>query len=366
MRPLYYLSSLGLSGALLAAPSVTAQTYSVKDLGIPPQNNFSEAKGINQSGQVLGLAGTLIPGFTFGQPTAAFVYTDGKMTPLDFSPQGIAGDDSKDSWEQGDKRKLRITGDSNNYAVLYEDHFLRTLGALPGDLSSVGMAVNSSGEVAGVSGGAKAFLYKDGNLFNLGNFPGGSGAQALGINDFGDVTGEAFLASGYGHAFLYRKDKLTDLGTLPGTVYSVGAAINNSVEVTGYAYSADSSLFHAFLWSKGKMLDLGLLPHGFLSQGLSINSWGQVVGMADVPIPNFPEDDLFHGFLYSNGKMYDLNSLIPPNSGWVIEVGQGINDKGEIAATGYPATGNSIPHALLLTLDCKDHRNSDCEPCRNR
>ena len=83
--------------------------------------------------------------------------------------------------------------------------------------------------------------------------------------------------------------------------------------------------------------------------------------MADVPIPNFPEDDLFHGFLYSNGKMYDLNSLIPPNSGWVIEVGQGINDKGEIAATG---TLNGTQHALLLTFDCKDRRNSECEPCR--
>jgi probable HAF family extracellular repeat protein len=287
----------------------------------------------------------------FEEATAAFVYSDGKMTQLDFTPEGIAGDDRLG----GDKAKLRITGLSGEAAVLYQDNLLRTLGTLPGDFSSVGFAVNSSSEVAGISypseGVEKAFLYKNGNLINLGNFPGGSGAQALGINELGDVTGEAFLPNGNGHAFLYHEQKLTDLGTVPGAAFSVGEAINSSLQVTGYAFSADFTLQHAFLWSKGQIKDLGTLPNGTLSQGFSINSPGQVVGMADVPDPKIAGNLLIRGFLYSNGKMYDLNSLIPPNFGWVIEEAEGINDKGQIAATGYipNPNGDGATHALLLT-----------------
>jgi probable HAF family extracellular repeat protein len=357
MRPLCYLSALSLSCALLGTPSVTAQIYSIKDLGIPPQAQYSEAVAINQSGQVIGY---YQPPLTY--TLSSFLYSDGKVTLLDFTAVGIAGDDRKNAWEEGDKTKLRIAGTLVNSAVLYQDNFLRTLGTLPGASDSAGSAVNSSGEVAGtaiyLTGSNQAFLYKNGNMINLGTLPGGSGAQASAINDRGDVTGVSATPNGYfGHAFLYHHDKMIDLGTLPGTSVSVGLAINNSFQVAGYSYSTDFSIYHAFLWSNGKMKDLGVLSNGSQSGAEGINAWGQVVGNADVGQPNV----LTHAFLYSNGKMYDLNSLIPPNSGWVIQDARGINGKGEIAATG---TLNGTQHALLLTFDCKDRRNSECEPCR--
>jgi probable HAF family extracellular repeat protein len=104
-----------------------------------------------------------------------------------------------------------------------------------------------------------------------------------------------------------------------------------------------------------------VLPGGNQSMGNSINSWGQVVGGSNVPLPGSTGAFLSHAFLYSNGRMYDLNGLTPANSGWVILDAEGINDKGEIAATG---SLNGIPHPVLLTLDCKDRRNRECEPCR--
>jgi probable HAF family extracellular repeat protein len=347
MRPLYYLSALGLSCALLGTPSVPAQTYSIQDLGIPPQAQFSGAAGINQSGQVIGNYGTNVP----VSPLSSFVYSDGKVTLLDFFAEGIAGDDRKNPWEEGDNRKLRITGLSGDFAVLYQDNFLRTLGTLPGSSDSIGYAVNSSGEVAGVAlyltGSDQAFLYKNGSMINLGTLPGGSGAEAWAINDAGDVTGVSAIPNGfgYGHAFLHHQDKMIDLGTVPGASVSWGLAINNSLQVAGYSFSADFSIFHAFVWSNGKIKDLGILPSGSQSMANSINSWGQVVGTADVGQPGSPGNFLDHGFLYSNGTMYDLNSLVPPNSGWVILYAEGINDKGEIAATG---TLNGAQHALLL------------------
>ena len=370
MRPLCFVSALSFLCASLASPA-NAQIYSIKDLGIPPQTAYSESMGINESGQVLGFAANFVGDLPLNAPPSySFVYSDGRLTPLDFDALAIAGDAGKDPWQDNENRKLRITGalttQSGNYAVLYEDHFLRTLGALPGDTGSVGFAVNASGEVAGVSdppeGAEKAFLYKNGNMLNLGTFPGGAGAEAFGSNRQGDVTGEAFLSNGNGHAFLYHKDKMMDIGTLPGAVQSVGSAINDSLQITGYANSADYSFSHAFLWTKGKMIDLGVLPGGTESQGDAINSWGQVVGISDAAVAG---DLPIHGFVYSDGKMRDLNDLIPSNSGWVIQEARGINDRGEIATWAYVIQpGKQILHAVVLTLDCKDRRNKDCEPCR--
>jgi uncharacterized membrane protein len=51
-------------------------------------------------------------------------------------------------------------------------------------------------------------------------------------------------------------------------------------------------------------------------------------------------------FLYVGGQMRDLNTLLVPNSGWVLSRATGINDSGQIAATG---TRNGKTHALLLT-----------------
>ncbi len=44
--------------------------------------------------------------------------------------------------------------------------------------------------------------------------------------------------------------------------------------------------------------------------------------------------------------MYDLNNLISANSGWTLEVANGINDSGEIC--GYGLIGGNT-HAFLLT-----------------
>jgi probable HAF family extracellular repeat protein len=365
MRPLYFLSAVGFSCAILAIEPLTAQVYSVKNLGLLPQTTYSEARGINQSGQVIGFAGNVLD-FELG-PQYYFLYRDGKVTRLDFAAFGIAGDESGEPWKDEGKRELRIAGsvliDDQFNAVLYEDHFLRNLGVLPGFTASVGIAVNASGEVAGYSGTGPehAFLYEHGNMLDLGTLDGSGASEARGINDFGDVTGNSDSSAGYEHAFLYHKNKMLDIGVLPGKARSDGMAINNSLEITGHSSAANFINDHAFLWSKGKMIDLGVLPTGITSQGESINSWGQVVGLAEVADPSILDTYLNRGFLYSNGKLHNLNDLIPPNSGWVIEEATGINDRGEIAGTG---TLNGVTYAVLLTLDCGDHRNRDCEPCR--
>ena len=90
------------------------------------------------------------------------------------------------------------------------------------------------------------------------------------------------------------------------------------------------------------MTDLGTLggPDSWV-YGNGINNAGEVVGGADTAT------GAYHGFLYTNGLMQDLNSLIPADSGWEILDAKGINDTGQIAATGINPEG--YDHAVLLT-----------------
>jgi probable HAF family extracellular repeat protein len=365
------LSALVLSCAFVAQGPAIAQTYTMTDLGVLPGYTYSGVYGLNNLDEIIGYSGNLLGGLPLGG-RVQFIYRDGKLMP--FTPAGASvviplGITGGRKGLQGDdeRRKVRITGtavvpaDSLGEAFLYQDHFLRILGLLPGGHQSSGHSVNSFGEVVGSADDAnynlQPVVYQHGNLVSLGSLGGPSG-EANSNNDLGEVTGYSDLSTTEYHAFLYHKNQMMDLGALPGAVNSRGAAINNSTQITGTSYSVDFSFQHAFLWSAGKMIDLGLFPSGTQSLGNGINSWGWVVGSADVANGDG------HGFLYLDGQLRDLNNLIPTNSGYVVDDAVAINDRGDIAANGYLSSSPDLPHALLLKLDCKDRRNWDCAPCK--
>ena len=76
------------------------------------------------------------------------------------------------------------------------------------------------------------------------------------------------------------------------------------------------------------MSDLGTLPGGTSSAADAINSLGQIVGYSDIG------GGVDSAFLYSGGNMIDLNTLLPANSGWVLQQGLGINDSGQVVGNG--------------------------------
>ena len=188
--------------------------------------------------------------------------------------------------------------------------------------------------------------------------------EGYAINDYGQVVGYDQNEGG----FLWTPNapndtngnvvRIGDLG--PNTRVDKPRAINNAGQIAGsvnvYDVLANCFCDHAFLWTptrpngpSGTMVDLGVLSVSpdvlNSSYAYSINSSGQVVGVSTT------STGANHAFLWDREHgMCDLNTLLAPNSGWELFEAWGINDHGQIAASGSFTTGqNAYNHAVLLT-----------------
>jgi len=219
-------------------------------------------------------------------------------------------------------------------------------------------------------------------------------AKAYGLNDRNQIVGSAYVASaGTQHAMLWNGASVTDLGSLGGS--SVASGINNRGKVIGQASVAlspdEAPATHAFSWNNGHMTDLGTLggrnsnafgvngaglvagyaetPTGHhttvwngttpidllptsgsdFSIAVAINNFGQVVGSANVDIGlNYG-----HAMLWNGTTAFDLNILVDPEdveTGWILSVATGINDRGWIVGDAYNTFTDETRGFLLNPL----------------
>lgn len=226
--------------------------------------------------------------------------------------------------------------------------------------------MNDQGQVVATSGPDRSFLWDDGVATDLGSL-GGSTTSVRGMNNRGQAVGEWWTGQAY-HSFLWENGTMTDLGPeltwvldindagqvltgnsiwKDGTTTNLGSlgnsdtsahAINNRGQVVGESWTTDHPI-HAFLWQHGHMRDLGALG-GEYSCALGINELGQVVGRSRIGAGY-----LYHAFLW-NGRMVDLNTLVAPDSGWVLTSAQDINELGQIVGVGEL---QGEQHVFLLT-----------------
>jgi len=277
-------------------------------------------------------------------------------------------------------------------ATLFQNGKIKNLNTL-GAMSSGGMAISASGQVAGMEKPSSdpvaghAFLYRNGKMTDIENsslFPNGS--QAYGINKAGQVVGVGLITGEEFHAFLYSGGKMVDLDPFGG-VQSWATSINDSGEIIGSACclssgatvttwlyangtftnlsETNSGLFinndgrivgvnnsgHAALYSNGSWTDLGAFQ-GHATEALGINTSGQIVGFALIlarnkKCPSCGEQDESRGLIFTSSGAVDLNTLIPPSSGFTIREAIGINDSGQIVTDAENSGG--VFHAVLLT-----------------
>jgi probable HAF family extracellular repeat protein len=300
-------------------------SYTLTDLG-SLSGGSSRAYGLNDAGQVVGEA-------TTPDGTRAFLWDSGVMT--DLGTLGRFGTRADAINQAG-----QVVGSSSGLAFLWQDGVLNDLLGLGGAATGI----NNAGQVVGwaqlTSSVFHAFLWQDGALTDLGTLDGGV-SKADAVNDGrGQVVGSASVGDAQ-HAFLWQSGVMTDLGTLPNDFHSEATAINSAGHVAGWSADFDLVGFQAFFSDGGPLTAIG--PFG--SMALGINDSDQVVG-------SMRSSDTFgtHAFLYADGVVTDLNGLIPPDSRFVLEAAQAINNSGQIVGVGFSRAVN-LPRAFLLTPD---------------
>jgi len=207
--------------------------------------------------------------------TCVFLTNTGfaEILPYEITDLGTLDGSYSEAWginDAGQVVGLSRTASGDYHAFLWDStNGMTDLGTLGGSHSRA-YAINNAGQVVGeadyaVSGGYDhAFLWDstDG-MIDLGTL-GGSESTAYGINDAGQIVGNSDASSGLEHAFLWDDGEMTDLG-FEGSAHD----INNAGQVVG------SSHHQAFLWDSTSgmtELDPGI------SYAEAINDAGQVVG----------------------------------------------------------------------------------------
>ena len=317
-------------------------------LGGPRRSAYDAAYAINQHGQVVGAAITKAT-TADGIPLAhAFLWQAGRMVDLGVLPPG---------------RVREYRGKDN---------------------ASSAVAINDSGQVAGVStssaGTSRAFVWQRGKLVELDPGHRAPTYDVARINNRGEVIGAAPL----GRAFLWRNGKMIMLVATPASWYRYVYALNDHGQAVGkIARSSEtpwdaewSSMARAVLWQDGKATVLAKAR----SEARAINEHGLVVGssagvavswrrrrLAELPVPQAMRlssseavavngrgdiigtgsdvlgEDAYHGLLWRGGKVTDLGRLPGTKNTWPLQ----ISDRGQIIGFGYSEDWNVDARAFV-------------------
>jgi probable HAF family extracellular repeat protein len=201
---------------------------------------------------------------------------------------------------------------------------------------SFGYGINDSGQVVGLSASdigpflGRATIWNGTTLTDLGTL-GGSHSWAYSINNSGQVVGYADTSTGDAHATIWNGTTPTDLGTLGGNS-SFASGINNSGQVVGWSETSDGAV-HATIWNGTTPTDLGTLGGGY-SRATGINDSGQVVGDSNT----FGDPNNQHATIWNGTTPTDLNDFLSVsrvNEGWILDKATGINDNGWIVGYVY-------------------------------
>jgi probable HAF family extracellular repeat protein len=249
-----------------------------------------------------------------------------------------------------------VGGDVFQRPVAWQNGQVRDLGMFPHATTGYddveATSINTGGQIVGFalcncSLPTVAWTLQGSTVTHLPTL-GGASAEARGINDAGQIVGAADTrGSQVTHAALWQSGTVHDLGGLRGGMFSEAVSINASGVAVGFStlsetvngVTLDFGDRHAVMFQGGKVVDL--TPDLLFNNdafATAINVHGQIVGArAD------------RAFLWQNGAGIDLNTLIPASAGVTLSSANGINDRGQIVATGQLTANPSVTVAVVLT-----------------
>lgn len=335
---------VGIAGVLAVGSSAMALPpgYTVTDLG-DLGGSKSEAYAVNDDGTVVGRS-TL----SGSSDWRAFLWTESQgMAELDPSQgRGCAHDvnnldqvvgyfgDRGFVWENGTTTLIepfRPTGTSRAYGINDQEHVVGYASATE---------INDYGEPVSTP---HVFLRRDGVMTDLGLFdagePGETGVATCAINEDDTVLAVLDLPAGGGVQASYVWNEGEPAVSLAYGDITNAPDINDDGHVCGFYMHPDTGEYVPFVWEGGGKTDLPRLAGDDAATVGAIDEGGTVVGYSR----GHSEE---RAVVWEDGTVTDLNSLIPPDSGWALELANDINEGGQIVGWGRYG-GDS--RAFLLT-----------------
>lgn len=253
---------------------------------------------------------------------------------------------------------------------------MEDLGTIQGWQISIAYAISGSGEVVGydiLNTDATAFRWTP--SAGMQHLPGSSTTYsvAVAVNNSGDVAGVYYATGTIVHAFVWTQaGGFQDMGTLGGTT-STATGINRSGEVVGYSETS-SGATHGFLWTQsGGMQDLGaFFPCAINDAGLMAGSSSSANGNSEAAVWNKGRISILgpgvacgiNNWGQVAGEKYTLHTdqqafiwnpggggiqLLPMLPGALASFGLGINNFGEVVGWSLPNTRDGAYKAFIWT-----------------
>jgi probable HAF family extracellular repeat protein len=288
------------------------------------------ATGINASNQIVGYYTALNPRSEDPAPVNGFIYDNGAITELGACcapyetpmnmPQAINDSGSVAGIFTVNDPNAANPGNSRFDAYVYSDGNMTDLG------QGAAYAINAAGQVTGdldvislggangyTIAGSYAFLYSDGTTTNLGALSTGGSSIGYAINSTGQVVGDSD-----GHAFFYN-GAMNDLNTLivasdplkPYVTLKSAVGINDSLLILANGVDSRTGKTHAYLY-QGSFIQLAPAALDFAMLAVGGTSLAQSVTITNTGTTAIPI-----GTAYVNGDF----SLRADNCGASLEPG---------------------------------------------
>ena len=362
-----------VAGASGSAGSVRAR-WVIRDLGTLGGRE-SRAVDVNERGQVVGTADTVVRAARIDVIEHGFLWENGAMRDL-----GTLGGPNSEAVDVNERGQVVGTADTRereggypiSHAFLWLNGKIRDLGR-----ADKAVAVNNRGEVIFEQYGTRdAFLWANGSVRSLSPSDERE-TDANGINDRGQVIGQWGWWKGE-KDWLWQNGEYTKLDFRPvginerGQIVGIGPSgdwtkavrwtdgrmeiltpparsrtrgsmtpraysINGSGLMVGYFVPKGLRSARPCLWRGTQGQEISLPAGAVSGRALTVNERGQVIGRARMPAAND------HAFVWENGTATDLGTLGGQHSeAWAI------NNQGWIV--GWATTKTGQRHAVLWSL----------------
>jgi probable HAF family extracellular repeat protein len=252
------------------------QANGMQDLGT--LGNFSTGTSVNNLGDVAGYSGLA------NGAVHAFLWTaSGGIQDL-----GSLNGSTEFSHAYGIDDHDRVVGDSetptsDSASVIWSGGMVRQLGVH----QTQALAINGRFEVTTTNVRNAFFWTPTGGFHKLEGIPGSTSSIPLAINNFGMIAGyDGEGIAGLPIADVWNGNQITSIGTLGGRE-SDAYGVNDQCQVVGFSEAPDLVSFHAFIWTQASgIVDLNtLIPASsgwVLNEAYGINSTGQIVGAGTI------------------------------------------------------------------------------------